>query len=435
METMHSDTQKESLFSGLLFRYLPYWPIFLLFFVISVGIAYAYLRYTNPKYEATATLIIKDEKKGYDNSEMIESLNQINTKKIIENEVEVLKSRTLMDTVVNVLRLYAPQYEDAGFKAVSAYLTSPLTIEAAHPDALVGSEKIMLGYDAGKGIVALNGKGNFAINQWVKTPYGVLKFKPNKNYKAPKKANPIYFFLVPPAEVAQGLLGSLAVTPSSKLSTIVYLNFRDEIPKRAEDVLNELIRSYNYTAIYEKNSLAKNTLSFVEERLNAVAKDLDAIERKVQQYKSGTGAVDISTQGQLFLENVSQNDQKLSEINMQLAVLKQVEDFVKSKDKSSGIVPSTLGISDPGLSQLIEKLYTSELEYERLKNTVAENNPLLVSVTDQIAKIRPNIMENIQSQQRSLLASRGNLSSTNNRYNSMLQSIPGKEKRLLEISR
>jgi uncharacterized protein involved in exopolysaccharide biosynthesis len=74
--------------------------------------------------------------------------------------------------------------------------------------------------------------------------------------------------------------------------------------------LNELIKSYNYAAINEKNSLAKNTLSFVEERLNAVAQDLDSIERGIQKYKSGMGAIDISTQGQLFLENVSKNDPK-----------------------------------------------------------------------------------------------------------------------------
>ena len=52
-------------------------------------------------------------------------------------------------------------------------------------------------------------------------------------------------------------------------------------------------------SIYEKDKLASNTLSFVQERLSAVAHDLDSIEKKVQQYKSGKGAVDISAQGQL----------------------------------------------------------------------------------------------------------------------------------------
>jgi tyrosine-protein kinase Etk/Wzc len=105
---------------------------------------------------------------------------------------------------------------------------------------------------------------------------------------------------------------------------------------------------------------------------------------------------------------------------MKLAVLNQVENFVQSKENTGGIVPSTFGINDPVLSQLLDKLYSSELEYERLKTTVAENNPMLVSVKDQINKIRPSILENIQSQRQSLIASRNNINSTNSMYNSML---------------
>ena len=136
-----------------------------------------------------------------------------------------------------------------------------------------------------------------------------------------------------------------------------------------------------------------------------------------------------------ILQNVSANDQKLSEVNMQLSVLNQVQKFVTDQDNNGAIVPSTLGVSDPMLSQLLDKLYNSELEYEKLKKTVGENNPTLVAITDQINKIKPNILQNIQSQQQSLNAAKQNLYSTNGNYNSMLQSVPQKERQLLDISR
>ncbi len=433
-----TNTEEENLISWLIFRFMPYWPLFLLFLILSIGVAYAYLSYTNAKYEATATLIIKDERKGYDDSQMLESLDLINTKKIIENEVEVLQSRTLMDTVIKALHLYAPQFEEGKIKTTSAYLTSPVTIEAADPDGIKDSlkdEKIYFRYNVAEVSVSLNDSLRFKLNEWVKTPYGFLKFKPNEKYQAPKEAKPLYFTLVPPKDAVQDLLGDLTVTPSSKLSTIVYLNFTDEVPVRGEDILNELIKSYNLAAINEKNNLAKNTLSFVEDRLNAVGKDLDSIENKIQRYKSGKDAVDISTQGQLFLQNVSANDQKMSDVSMRLAVLDQVEKSVTAKNNSGSIVPSTLGVNDPVLSELLNKLYASELEYEKLKSTVGENNHLLLSVADQINKIRPDILENIQSQRQGLVASKGNISTTNGTYNSMLKSIPGKERQLLEISR
>ena len=92
----------------------------------------------------------------------------------------------------------------------------------------------------------------------------------------------------------------------------------------------------------DKNSLANNTLKFIEERLKSVEQELNNIESKIQQYKSERNAVDIGTQGRLFLENVSNNDQKLSDINMQLAVLGQVERYVNSSNNAIGVVPSTL---------------------------------------------------------------------------------------------
>jgi capsular exopolysaccharide synthesis family protein len=141
-------------------------------------------------------------------------------------------------------------------------------------------------------------------------------------------------------------------------------------------------------------------------------------------------------QGQLFLENVSANDQKLGELNTQLAVLDKVDEFVKSnKNSKSGIVPSTLGVSDPMLGQLIDKLYTSELEYDNLKKTVGENNPSLVAIQDRINKIKPSILSNISSMRQSLIASKQNIAATNAAYNSILQTVPKKEKDLLEISR
>src|SRR5690606_14813432 len=140
--------------------------------------------------------------------------------------------------------------------------------------------------------------------------------------------------------VAKSLSGRLSVSAVSKMSSVIDLSIQDEVPKRAEDILNSLIENYDKAAINEKNDLAKNTLAFVEDRLSYVTKDLDSIEKKIQQYRSGQGAIDISTQGGLFLRNVSENDQKLSDVNMKLAVLNQVEDFVQAKKNSGGIVPS-----------------------------------------------------------------------------------------------
>ena len=100
---------EENLIQQLVSKYLPYWPLFLLALLVGTGIAFTYLRYTIPIYEANATIIIKDEKKGNEDSKMMESLDLISSKKIVENEIEIIQSRTLMINVVKAL-FYMPRY-------------------------------------------------------------------------------------------------------------------------------------------------------------------------------------------------------------------------------------------------------------------------------------------------------------------------------------
>ena len=418
-------------------KYLPYWPLFLLATAIALIVAYFYIRYyTVPFYQADATLIIKDEKKGNEESKLVESLDQISAKKIVENEIEIIQSRKIMEDVVKSLGLYAPIYEKGDTYDVLAYTTFPISVIAQYPDSLSSTSEISIQYLDKTREVLLNNIYKYPLDQFLNTPFGRLKFINNKRFAGPGYGKEFYFFIANPKEIAPSFLGGLNVEAASKLSSIVNLSYGDINSTRAEDILNEVIVAYQKSANDEKDALASNTLLFVNERLALVSHDLDSIEKKVQQYKSGNRAVDISMQGQLFLQNVNANDQKLGDVNTQIAVLDQVEKFVKTNSNSKGgIVPSTLGVTDPMLSQLTEQLYTAELEYDKLKKTVGENNPSLVAIADKINKIKPSILSNIQSQRQSLNATKQNIASTNSSYNSLLQTVPNKERQLLDISR
>jgi len=429
--------KEDSVMQQIVSKYVPYWPLFLIATAIAITVASIYLKYTAPTYQATATLIIKDEKKGNEESKLVESLDQISSKKIVENEVEIIHSRKLMENVIRDLALYAPVYNKGNVTNKLAYTSSPVSVIALFPDSLHFVPEVDFDYNQNKQVITLNKRYQYPLDTFVNTPYGRLKFIHNKNYvQSPDSVNQFFFTLMLPKDIVGSYLGGLMAEPASKESSIVNLSYTDADPTRAEDILNQLISAYQESANHEKDALAKNTLSFVNNRLALVSHDLDSIEKKVQQFKSGNRAVDISTQGQLFLQNVSANDQKLGDVNTQIAVLDKVDNFVKSNtDSKAGIVPSTLGVSDPMLNQLIDKLYSSELEYDNLKKTVGENNPKLVAIADRINKIKPSILSNIKSQRQSLNATKENITSTNGAYNSILQSVPQKERQLLDISR
>ncbi len=425
-----SESSNTTLFEDLKNKYLPYWPLFILLFVIFLAGAVIYLNFATPVYEITATILITDERKGADENSMVESLNLLSAKKIVENELEVLHSRDLMDEVVDSLLLYAPIHEA---NSTPAYNSSPISVVVKDPLKLVPVEKVFFQYDSAKKNVIMDQR-IYALDSFVNTPYGDLKFTPNARLITASKDS-FYFTLLERKIVTFVFLGRLDVNSSSKLSSIVNISLSDELPKRGEDILNTLLQKYTDGSIDYKNTLARNTIAFVNERLRVVSEELNSVEKQIQNYKSSEGIVDLTEQGKMYLQNVGDNSQKVAEATMQLSVLDQVEKYVTSKDNATGIVPSTLGISDPLLSKLLDRLYQAETDYQRLKKTTAENNPILQTYSTEIQSIRPSILENIKSQKENIKTTINNLNNTVKSYNSNLQSIPQKQRQLVEVSR
>lgn len=416
-------------------KYMPYWPLYILAVLLALVGAYVYLHYVTPVYEASATMIVKDERRGTNDMEFLDQINQIAGKKFVENEIEVLQSRALMENVVKRLNLYAPITQKGKVKEGDAYLLSPVTVQTLNPDSIVEVDEVNFTYDKTSNTVTLNGKDKYPVGQFVSTEYGTLKFLPNKYYRPnAESSKQLYFSLIEPSNVAEDYRKGLKAVAGQQ-SAIVNISCKDIIPQRAVDILNLLIVEYNETTISDKNTLAKSTLSFLNERLGILGRDLDSIQRKMQQYKSGRNAVDVSAQSQILLQNMSGVGAKLGEVDNQLAMLGTLERSVTTKLSEGGIVPATIGLNDPMLTNLTTKLYTAEMEYDRLKKTMGENNPLLQAKADEINKMRPSILENIQSQKQSLNASRSSLYSTSSGYNSLLSTVPTKERDLLEISR
>ena len=442
MSYNNKSAKNENLFDSLMDLFFPFWPLLAVFLVIVLFLAWGYKKYQTPTYEVSATLLINDENKGVDDSKMMQSMNPFDSKKIVENEINVIQSPDLMKKVVDTLHLYAPIYEEKDFfglniKSVSAYNSSPIIVKLKNPDKIIiqkdtPSEHYFV-FNSSKKNVEIEGK-TYPLNTWVDRPFGKVMFLPNPNNTQPAE-KPLFFELRNPRSVTAGLLSSLEVDPPAKMSTVINLSLKDEMPNRGEDILNSLIQAYNQKGIDERNRLAANTMKFIEDRIQNVEGELDQLEAEIEQYRSSKGVVDLSEQGRMYLQDAGQNDQRIADIKLKLSVLNKVEDYIQSKNSGGSIVPSTLGIDDPILTQLLQKLYNSEMEYERLKKTTAVNNPMLISLADEIEKMRPNILDNVQSQKSNLKASLSNLYVNSGKYSTALRTIPEQERKLLEITR
>jgi tyrosine-protein kinase Etk/Wzc len=432
-----SQEKDTNLIKVLMFKYFPYWPLFALLSFIFLGIAWFYIKNVPPYFKITSSILINDQNKGLYDPKMAESFNMYKVSKLVENETEVLHSRPLAKEVANNLNLYAPMCEKGLIWSKSAYLTSPVAVKLADPDRSFNltkdSGEIYFKYKEATNEVVINGK-SYKLNKWVESPYGTLMFIKNPKQIAETNKE-LFFYAVPAKEAVADLLEQLEVAQTTRFSSVVDMTFYDEVPERGEDILNEWMKAYDRQTMNAKNKMVNNTVAFIEDRVRNAQREVDSLESRIKEYKASQGIVDLSEQGNLFLKNVSENDQKIANLNMQMAVLDQVEEYVQSKDNKTGIVPSTLGVDDVTLSKLLEKLYDKEMQYEKLKKTTAENNPILLSLNDEIEKTRPGILESVRNQRLALKASRNNLNKTNVLSASVLRTIPEKERALLEINR
>jgi len=428
-----SEKKEKNAIKSLLYQYLPYWPLFALLLFLGYIAAYAYLYVTKPVYEISASILIKDEKKGADAERISDAINGYGLSKIVENEIEVVRSKDLLRKVIDSLRLYAPVFEDGPIVQKPAYTSSPVTIELSNSNNIKDVKRINFTYNAKTNKVSMATK-DYPMNEWVSTPFGIVRFVANSNFIS-EAVHPLYFSVIPANKVLNKVSSKLNVSSAGKMSTVLYLTLRDAVPERGKDILNLLIDIYNQEAIYDKNLIAANTLAFVEDRMRHVVMELDSIEDRLQRFRTEKEVVNLSEQGRLYLQSVGENDARLTDIDMQLSMLNEAEKYVRSKSNEIGIVPSITGVKDVLLSQLLQKLFDSQVQYERLKKTIPVGHPTMVSLENEIQNLRPHILENIQNQRAGIAASRRQLSSSTGSYTSMLRTIPKNERGLLDISR
>jgi tyrosine-protein kinase Etk/Wzc len=436
------NTTTKSAISKLAFRYLPFWPIFAITIVICLIISHFYLHYQTPIYSAGATILLKE--KQATNNDVLASLDVTgNTIKSVDNEIEILKSRTLMREVAREMGLYAQIYAKGALRDIMVY-PNPVKFVALNPDALpnTGNIPINLDHALSGHYVTLAGK-NYPFNTPVHTPYGDFIIRPQnvslemdaeEGEHKTKKA-PLYLQIRSIRTEGLVLLGGLQVAAVGKQSSLISLKFDDQVAVRAEDILNNLIHVYNKAGVDDKNGTVANTLEFINNRLVTVTKDLNDVEGDLQKFKTANGIVDISGQGKDYLEKINQNDASISQIQLQLDVLNEVQKYVQQKADNAGTVPATVGITDPLLNTLLDRLYTSELEIDRQRQTAGESSPTIVSLKGQIAQIKQSILENINNLRQNLMVTRSGIQSEINKNSGLLKTVPETERALLEIDR
>lgn len=416
---------------AIVMRYLRNWPWFVGSLVVALVAAYVYLLYQPPVYKVQASLLIKDEKKGIAEESLMKELDLFSSSKVVENEMEILKSYTLMDRVVSNLGLAVRYYHPTSTFNKEIYNDSPIRLLVEHPNSQLYGQELSFTFVDSK-TIQLNGQ-SYPVNQSIKTPYGQLRVFARKSLNS--SLSPLTVKVSDHRETVEGFITNLKVEPTAKQSTVLVMNLQESVPDKGEAILNQLINEYNKEAIVDKNKQANNTLSFIEERLGLISGELSTVEKEVELYKSTQGITDLSAQAQTFLTTVKENDTQLNEVNIRLGALNDVERYIKNQSGDKGLAPATLGLSDPILVGLLTKASELELKREEVSRTMAPNSPAFQSLDSQIKAIKASINENVATIRQQLTTNKNQLLVNNKRIEGMIRMVPGKERALLNISR
>ena len=418
---------------ALAFRVLPFWPLILLALVLGYMGARIYLRYAAKIYAVKARVIVNDD--SQQKSANLVDIMQLDTRNMsteTEKQMEILRSRDLIDTLVKKLQLNV-QYTSKGYiKSSENYGSMPFQIELEQPDSVKSTIKGNISY--------LNGHVHFnnviyPVDSVIDSKFGRIKWVV-KSGNLNGLENKEWFLTIEPIPVTiSEVQRNLSIEPISKQSSILALTYQDEVPARGLNVLNYLFALYGTTTVDYKSRMSENTLRFLDERLKLVSGDLGEIEKNLQNFKANNDIFDLSAQGSVVLDQLKETDNKISELQVQLDVLNKVRDYVTKRNYSDSILPASLGIADPGVNDLLNQLYQAQFELQKIRQTSGSKNPKIEVLQETINKIKPGLLASIQNLKTGIEVSLQKLQSNNDKLSAVINNMPRKERQLLDISR
>lgn len=282
-------------------RYIRYWFLFPIFLVLSLTVAFFYLQITQPVYSTKTSILIKDEKKGLSGAQgdiLSEMSSQFGGNKLVENELEIIKSQTLMEQVIKELTLDVSYTAKDGLRTKNLYKTSPVIVKPEVINPLGFQKPLVVHFEDSTHFRFNDEEQLFTFNQRFNNAWGAFIVMKG----TPSEYSDVTVTFTDVKNLAEDMLDRLSVEQPNVKSTVLELTYQDTDVQRSKDVLNKLLDVYVQSSLSDKNSEASNTLKFIENRLGLITGELGDVEKDVESYKTNQGITDISAESQLFLE-------------------------------------------------------------------------------------------------------------------------------------
>ena len=439
-------------FKHVLEKYLIHLKWFILSVLIFGIAAFLYLRKVTPEYNVAASLLIKEKEEGSSFADLssFESLGLFGSgDNSLENEVQILKSRRLMNKVVDELKLNILYFiEDSPYDK-EQYPNFPIIVnfdsESNDIDNIATNFKILIksnrtyefiGFDDislgaksfGKDFQADLGNEDFSNKM-------TISIDRLDSFNNDLIGETIIVKIFPVNKVVDYYLENVDIEPiNEKLSKVLTITLDATVKEKGIAIINNLIAQYNADGINDKNQISQTTTDFLDLRIGLISAELVTIEGTAEQFKSKNRMVDTQQGANYFLESSSLNERELVEANLQMQLVSYMSDELNQRE-SSELLPGNIGLSDPGIINLIGEYNSLVLQRNRVLKSSSIKNPIIVGIDSQLNVLKNNLRSSLKALESSSQIKINALNAQSGKINSRIASVPKNEREYKDIVR
>jgi len=434
---VHS-TNKSELFSlslkDLFYKYVRFLPVFILSVAFSLFVAYVYLRYATPYYSVGGSMHIKSEPANTRSDKYDDIF--LNAKTLnIQSEIEILKSRPLMERVVKKLGVNVSYYAVGKIKSPNIYKACPFELRALKINDSSRAFTLNIHFNGNKFKVN-NSNTEFNFDDTLGNVYGLFTLKRIAGIGLSREYNINW---QPVGAAASGFAGALQVQPKSVGTGILNLSMIVPNQQLGIDVINGAMIEYDSVTIEERNVQAERAIKFMNERLDTLDIELEKVQAQLLRLRQQNGLIDLDQQSHGYFSNITETDKSiLTEVERQNTA-DQIEEYLNNgtnKFEPFMLVPSSLGLEDGTLNALVTAYNTAQTERKNnLEGGITEQHPLIKQNEKQIEDLRTRILESVKGIKQQIAISLNGLKRQSSLAQSQVKLLPEKTKELLEIER
>ena len=441
-------------FQKLITTYLLNWKWFVLSLIICLGIAAIKLRYTTPIYQSHAKLLVKAEDNSNGRGRGIQGMTNLgimSNSAGLDNEIEILRSRTLAADAIRDLKLYVTYTAEGRLKDVDMYRSQPISVDldSAHLERLNAPINLTIERKDNKYVVTgtyyvsvsdEHSTGPYSIEKsfnslpaTIGTRAGIISL--NASGGSFSNGSLMRVTINSPKNISGSYAGRLSVANANKSSSILNLAISDAIPRRASDYLRQLVICYNRQANDDKNMIALRTEEFINSRLEKISGELGTTEGALESYKKSQGMTTLGASAGAAFGNTDAAEKELADASTQLALLDELSSIMNQSGNKYQLLPADVGLSDGMTASLINRYNEIALERTRMLRSSSESNPSVVPLTSQLDDLSNSIRRSMTQNRRNLEIKRNALSSQYSKYAGRVAATPEQERILNQIGR